>query len=60
MAGIFGLVIEVHAKGLYRVLTDVNKAISDHFASRPLRDLYFGPWTEERQAGALATATFAV
>jgi stage III sporulation protein SpoIIIAA len=44
---IFSTVIEVHGKGLFRVITDVDAAIDAVLNRRPVDYTYFGPWTKE-------------
>ncbi|GGR40373.1 hypothetical protein [Deinococcus ruber] len=44
---IFSTIIEVHGKGLFRVVTDVDTAIAAVLNRRPVDYTYFGPWTKE-------------
>ena len=43
---IFQLIIEVHGRGLFRVITDVPSAVRAVIAGEPVDYQYFGPWTE--------------
>ena len=43
---LFSLIVEVHAKGLMRVITDVDAAVDAVLNNRPVEYTYVGPWTE--------------
>ena len=43
---LFSLITEVHAKGLMRVITDVDAAVDAVLHNRPVEYTYIGPWTE--------------
>ena len=44
---LFSLIIEVHGRGLFRVIKDVDAAIDAVLHGRPVEYTYFGPWTKE-------------
>lgn len=52
-SSIFGMIIKVHGKGLFRVITDV-PPITARFDKTPIDYLYFGDWTEEFKQERLA------
>jgi stage III sporulation protein SpoIIIAA len=55
---IFSLIIEVHGKGLFRVITDVDAAIDAVQHRRPVEYTYFGLWaTAWSRSGASPTAS---
>ena len=43
---LFSLIIEVHAKGLLRVITDVDAAVDAVLHRQPVEYTYIGPWTD--------------
>ena len=43
---LFSLIVEVHAKGLLRVITDVDAAVDAVLHRQPVEYTYIGPWTE--------------
>lgn len=42
---VFGLITEVHGKGLFQVITDVPAAINASLSRQPTDCRYVGPWT---------------